>query len=360
MTAMATLADVAQRAQVSKTTASRVLNGLAERYRITSATVKLVEDAAKALGYRPSYAARALTRGRTDNIGVLLGFRALASPAVQTFVGAVLGGINEIVRPSGRHVVLTSERERFETLGGLAINPSDRFDALIAFGYVLSPEFTAIDLEHLDAPLVVVGEPPVPTRRPAVFLDAEPGLEAAVDHLRERGHTSIAWVSLAHSIHDVDARPREDSQARARMVSRLCAARGMTCVVVSAGISAPIHQLGRDRALTALMESLAPIIAGLHGVTALCCYNDLVAHAAIRLLRRLGRPVPEDMAVIGFDNLFADLADPPLTTVDHCLAEMGRRAAALALQMVDDPASRTGLAGHRELVPARLVVREST
>lgn len=357
---MATLADVAQRAQVSKTTASRVLNGLAERYRITSATVALVEEAAKALGYRPSYAARALTRGRTDNIGVLLGFRALASPAVQTFVGAVLGGINEVVRPTGRHVVLTSERERFETLGGLAAHPSDRFDALIAFGYVLSPEFTAVDLEHLDAPLVVVGDPPVPTRRPVVLLDADPGLEAAVDHLRDRGHTRIAWVSLAHSIHGADVRPREDSQARARTVSRLCAARGMTCVVVSAGISAPVYQLGRERALTALMDSLAPILAGLKGVTALCCYNDLVAHAAIRLLRRMGRPVPEDMAVVGFDNLFADLADPPLTSIDHRLAEMGRCAATLALRMVDEAGARDALAGHRDLIPAQLVVRESS
>lgn len=355
---MATLAEVARRAQVSKTTASRVLNGLAPRYRITPATVALVEAAARELGYRPSYAARALTRGRTDSLGVMISPGGLLNPANQAFMATVLGGIQRAAQKHHRHVVLTDHGERFTAGAG---EPDGRFDGLIAFGYAMGPDITRVDLETLATPLVLIGEPGRPSRRPTVVLDPEPGLAAAVAHLYELGHRSMAWVSLARPAAEQTGRTTpEDAQWRARCVARHANALGMTCSVISAGISQPLGTLTRDRILTELAAAVAPALTGIRAVTAICCYNDLVAAAVIRAAHSIGRRVPHDLSVIGFDNLGADVVDPPLTTIDHRLADMGERATDLLVAMIDDRAEAERGLGRREEIPATLVVRAST
>lgn len=355
---MATLAEVARRAQVSKTTASRVLNGLAPRYRITPATVALVEAAARELGYRPSYAARALTRGRTDSIGVMVSPGGLLNPANQGFMATVLGGIHRAALKHGRHVVLTDHGERFAAGAG---EPDGRFDGVIAFGYAMGPDITRVDLETLATPLVLIGEPGRPSRRPTVVLDPEPGLAAAVAHLHELGHRSIAWVSLARPAAEQSGRSTpEDAQWRARCIARHADARGMTCAVISAGISQPIAALTRDCLITELATSVAPALTGLRTVTAICCYNDLVAAAVIRAARSIGRQVPHDLAVIGFDNLGADVVDPSLTTIDHRLADIGACALNRLIELIDDPTAAQRQLGRRETIPATLVVRAST
>lgn len=355
---MATLAEVARRAQVSKTTASRVLNGLGPRYRITPATVALVEAAARELGYRPSYAARALTRGRTDNIGVMINPVGLLHLAHQGFMATVLGGIHRAARKHSRHVVLTDHGERFAAGAG---EPDGRFDGLIAFGYALGPDVTRVDLETLATPLVLIGEPGRPSRRPAVVLDPEPGLIAAVAHLYELGHRSIAWVSLARPAAEQSGRSTpEDAQWRARCLARHADALGMTCSVISAGLSQSRDVLTRDCIIAELTAAVAPALTGLRTVTAICCYNDLVAAAVIRAARSIGRHVPHDLAIIGFDDRGADVIDPPLTTIDHRLADMGSRALDMLIELIDDPTAAQRWMGQRETLPATLVVRGST
>ncbi len=355
---MATLADVARRAQVSKTTVSRVLNGLAPRYRITPATVALVEAAAQALGYRPSYAARALTRGRTDDICVMISPGGLLHPTQQGFMATVLGGIYRAAQKHHRHVVLADHGERFALDAG---EPDRRFDGLIAFGYALGPDITRVDLETLATPLVIIGEPVRPSRRPAVVLDPEPGLAVAVAHLFALGHRSIAWVSLARQAAEQSGRSTsEDAQWRARCVAQHAAVLGMTCSVISAGISQPLAALTRDGIIAELAAAVAPALTGIRTVTAVCCYNDMVAAAVIRAAHSIGRRVPHDLSVIGFDNLGADVIDPPLTTIDHRLADIGGSAFDLLIASIDDPTAAERMIGHREAIPATLVVRSST
>jgi DNA-binding LacI/PurR family transcriptional regulator len=171
----------------------------------------------------------------------------------------------------------------------------------------------------------------------------------------------MAWISLARPSIEQARRPTpDDSQIRARIASRYAALHGMTCVVISAGLATAMHSVTRDEAIAGLAAALMPGLSSASDTTAFCCYNDLVAQAVVRVLRERGRRIPQDAAVIGFDNLFADLIDPPLTTIDHCLDEMGRRAAVLALRMIDDPGARASMVGHREVIPARLVLRKSS
>lgn len=355
---MPTLADVARQAQVSKTTASRVLNGLAGRYRITPATVALVEAAARTLGYRPSYAARALTRGRTDSIGVMIHPAGLVNTATQPFMATLLGGIQRIAQAAGRHVVLTDHGERFRAT---ADEPDGRFDGLIALGYVLQPDVVGVDMETMPTPLVLIGEPAQPTRRPVVVLDPEPGLGAAVAHLAGLGHRSIAWVSLARPVEEQSGRiTPEDPQWRARCVTQQAAALGLTCAVISAGVTGTLRRMPRDQIISELTAALAPALVGITSVTAVCCYNDLVAAAVMRAARSIGRRIPEDLSVIGFDDLGADVAEPPLTTVDHRLDLMGARATEILLELIDEPAAASRWSGRQERIPAALVVRHST
>jgi DNA-binding LacI/PurR family transcriptional regulator len=179
--------------------------------------------------------------------------------------------------------------------------------------------------------------------------------------LAELGHRNIAWISLARSVHDYAGNPSpEDATWRARCLVNLAAQEDMNCSVISAGLAKPFWQMTREQVIADLSIALRPALVGLHGVTALCCYNDLVALAVLRILRERKVAVPDDVSVIGFDNQLSDIADPALTTIDHCLVDIGRRAGEIAMDYINDPSAPDRYRSHRENVPARLVIRGST
>jgi DNA-binding LacI/PurR family transcriptional regulator len=94
--------------------------------------------------------------------------------------------------------------------------------------------------------------------------------------------------------------------------------------------------------------------------TGIVCYNDLCAIGVLRALRKAGIRVPEDVSVVGFDDLQACMADPKLTTIDHCLIRIGSRATELVLEMSQDDESFRRLRGVREVIEPELILREST
>ena len=112
-----------------------------------------------------------------------------------------------------------------------------------------------------------------------------------------------------------------------------------------------------DAAEAALAEHLCNTSRTFTGVV---CYNDVTAIGACGALLASGLRIPDDVSVIGFDNVEAPLANPRLTTVSHRLDEMGRRATEMVLELVDDPTAVTRLRGHREILCPELVVRKST
>ena len=99
---------------------------------------------------------------------------------------------------------------------------------------------------------------------------------------------------------------------------------------------------------------------GRHSFTAVVCYSERTAFGAYAAAHRAGMRIPEDLSVVGFDDLHAHMAHPKMTVVSHMLAEAGRRAAAIAIEIAADPKKRKSYTAYRELLPSELIVRSST
>ncbi|HEX5692737.1 MAG TPA: substrate-binding domain-containing protein [Roseiflexaceae bacterium] len=324
-----TIHDIARAAGVSPSTVSRVLNSTTPVAEDKRAAVLAAIDE---LNYRPNAAAQGLASGRSMTIGVVT--QSVGSP----FYTAILRGIEQGLQTSGYQLLFASgnwrmheERKAVEALTGR------RVDALIVMGGRLPDE----QLRQVAAqvPLVVIGQNVAGLEAHCLRVDNVRGAYQATRHLLDLGHRRIAHITgdLSHA----DAIERRDGYAQA---------------LADAGIAVDpqlivegtfVEQSGL-LALEALISRAMPF-------TALFAANDQMAYGARLALYRRGIRVPEDLSLIGFDDLFGSAyTTPPLTTVRQPMDEVGRAAARAALQLL------AGQPLAPQIFPAELVVREST
>ncbi|MEJ5944106.1 LacI family DNA-binding transcriptional regulator [Pseudokineococcus basanitobsidens] len=323
------MSDVAREVGVSAQTVSRVSNGMPG---VGEPTRQVVLEAMQRLGYRPNSAARALKSGRFRTLGVLL-FTLATTGNVRTLDGvlssAAAAGYGITVVPVQSHTQ-AEVRGAFTRLTELAV------DAVVVVMEVQLLDTMTVLLPP-GVPVVVV-DSNAADRYPVVDTDQADGARQAVRHLLTLGHRTVWHV----------AGP-QDSFAAARRADAWSAA------LVEAGRSVPPVLVG-DWTSSSGYEA-GRRLAAEPGCTAVFSANDQMALGVLRALREAGRRVPEDVSVVGFDDL-PDVGDysPPLTSVHQDFAEVGRRCVELALRQVDEGATAPG----RTLVPTRLVVRAST
>ena len=312
-----TSVDVARRAGVSQSTVSLVLSGKAAG-RISARTEEAVRTAAQELGYRPNVAARALRTGVARSV-------ALVVPDITNpFFGRVLRGAQRAAQRAGYTVVLVdlgNDRAWEEaSLQALLAGPAD---GLLLFEVDLPPGAAehAIQIEMC------------PGRLPVVRLDVENGVDLALDHLLELGHTRIAHLASSFATPTFDLR-------RDRMRARL----GHDPPTAKA----PFTFDGAAQAAGPLLDEL--------NFTAIFCDDDILAGGVYMAARERGIGIPEELSVIGFDDLdFARVLAPPLTTVAIDAEGLGAAAfGALARDLAGETVER------EQVMPVRLEVREST
>ena len=309
--------DVARRAGVSQSTVSLVLSGKA-RGRISARTEEAVRAAATELGYRPNVAARALRTGVARSV-------ALVVPDITNpFFGRVLRGAQRSAQEAGYTVVLVDigNNRAWEaaSLEALLAGPAD---GLLLFEADLPPGTS----EHAIQIEMCAGK-----GFPVVRLDVEAGVDYALDHLHELGHTKIGHLASNFNAPTFDLR-------RDRMAARL----GGT----PPSAHAPFTFEGAKEAARGLLDA---------DVTAVFCDDDILAGGMYMAARERGVRIPEDLSVVGFDDLdFARVLAPPLTTVVVDAEALGATAFSALAQ---------DLAGHRppdeQVMPVSLKVREST
>ncbi|WP_329361785.1 LacI family DNA-binding transcriptional regulator [Streptomyces sp. NBC_01483] len=313
-----TINDVARSAGVSRQTVSRALN---DKDEIDGSTKQRVLDAARELGYRPSRFARGLVRQDTTTIGLVI------PDLLNPFFTEVAASALEAARALGWHVVVYDTADRpEEELGTLQVIAS-QVDAVV--GYFSCSE-DELELFTRGLPVVLIGREHHSARFSSIRIDGEEGVQAAVAYLVAAGHERIGMLD-----HDRRAEP----SIRREWFTTAAAACGIDAgMVVGAGQSAD----GGGAALKTLLTAHPD-------VTAVFTFNDIIAIGVLREARRLGRSVPRDLAVIGFDGLqFGTLVEPPLTSV----ALDTRKLGALAIDQV----ARL-LTGANPLGPDDLVVR---
>ncbi len=329
----ATIRDVAERAKVSVASVSRVLTGAGV---VAEPTRLRVLEAVEALSYVPHSGARSLSTNRTDTVGVIL------PDLFGEFFSELIRGMDVAARAAGLHLIVSSSHDDASDAAAAIRSMRGRVDGLI----VLSPHLDAANLAANLAgrlPVLLMNGGNNEAGRPSIVVDNIGGARTAVEHLLSLGHRRITHIGGPQG--NLEARDRQAGYAEAMRAA------GCTPTVVAGNFTqASGHQAMRDL----LAEGVRPeaVFAG----------NDMMAVGALLAMQEAGVRVPDDVAVVGFDDVpIAGLVRPALTTLRIEIAETGRRAVERLVTLIaaaarpDDPS-----ADACEIITPRLVVRQST
>jgi LacI family transcriptional regulator len=336
-----TLADVARAAGVSKTTASLALNGKRVE-KIPATTRDRVLAAAGALQFRPHGVARALVHRRADVLGVVCTLNPFVEMSHHAFEQALLSAVFYHSLEHGYNPMIYGVPAESTEVTGFMRYADGRSDAFILL--YPPPESSLLAFLHAcDIPAVALccRDPNGYSRW--VDSDNEAGIRAALEHLIELGHRRIAYFIGPEVEDNVHSRV---TAFRATLRENGLAVREDWIVPYTWDSATTEQTLDR-----LLRSDPAP--------TALLTWNDFVAEEVYKALRQLDRRVPEDISIVGFDDMpSARTAIPPLTTVRQDVVRMGRASVELALQAFREPESTEEI---RHIVcPISLVVRQST
>ncbi|MFJ2114641.1 MULTISPECIES: LacI family DNA-binding transcriptional regulator [unclassified Streptomyces] len=334
-----TLEEVAARAGVGRGTVSRVINGSP---RVSEQTRAAVERAVVELGYVPNRAARALAANRADAIALVVPEpeeRFFAEP----YFSGIVSGVGEALADTGMQLLLTfagGPRERRRLAQYLAAHRADGALLVSVRADDPLPEL----LTRTGLPTVISGPRSASEPLPSVDSDNTAGAGAAVAHLLSRGRRSIATITGRPEVYG--AACRLDGYHRALAAAGHAPDPGLVAV-------GDFTEDGGRRAM-------AELLARRPGLDAVFAASDVMAAGARQTLRAAGRRIPDDVALVGFDDsAVARHMDPPLTSVRQPIEEMGRAMAGLVLSRITAGGSALPVP-ERIVLPTELVVRDSS
>jgi DNA-binding LacI/PurR family transcriptional regulator len=329
----ASLKDVALLAGVSMKTVSNVVNDYPF---VTPQTREKVRQAIDALDYRPNLSARLLRGGRT-------GLIALAVPEISMpYFAELAEAVVQQAKTHGWTVLIDQTRGDRDT----ERNVAEGIKSHLVDGLIVSPlTLTAADIENRRAttPLVLLGERLTNAPVDHVTIDNVAGARTATEHLLGLGRTRVAAVG---------SQPRVAGGTSALRLKGYRQALRRAGVPYDKALVAPVtdyHRVDGARAMQALLDGPRP--------DAVFCFNDTLALGAVRTLLSKGYRVPDDVAVVGFDDIDeADFSTPTLTTVAPDKAQI----AELALGLLDRRIAHSDAGPREATANFTLVVREST
>ena len=332
-----TMRDIANLAGVSQSTVSRVLNDVATRVPITEDTRSRVTEAARQLGYRPNPLARGLRGAPTMLLGAVV--RDITDP----FFAGAIEALSEAARSRGYNVVLGHAHSRADEAIVLTnVLETRHCDAIVLLGDMQDQPRLLEDLRDSSVPVIALWQGSNPLDVPTVDVDNRAGVVTGLEHLVGLGHSRIAFVS-ARLLGDI----REREAAFVEFM------RDRFGGVPDGYIrQVPNTPTGGEIAATALLELDPP-------PTAILTSTDTLAIGVLHAASTLGRVVPDDLSVVGFDDiLFASHTIPALTTLRMPTADIVREGMELAVDAARDP--RQPQAPTVKVIAPSLIVRQST
>ena len=322
--------DIAKRLGVSPSTVSR---GLQDHPRIGKKTKAKIRQLAKEMGYIPSDVARSLSESKTRTIGMVM------TTVSDLFVGKVVEGVEECAIEAGYNVFLNThkndpQRER----AVLEAFQRRRVDGLIALTSHIFDHYPQF-IDQFDIPVVIINDQHVSDKLHTVSVDDGAGAKLAVEHLIALGHRRIGYVGVGN-------RPKSNPY-------RL---QGYQSALQRAGItsdSALIVDSHLEDHAERGKASLKRLLAA--GATAVFCYNDMIALGLLSACSQHGLLVPDDLSVIGFDNIsISAYTIPPLTTIHQPRFKLGQLAMRMMLELIN------GQTPDNQRLLAELIIRQST
>jgi len=346
--ARVTLQTIADRLGVSRMTVS---NAFSRPDQLSAELRERVLATAQELGYvGPDPAGRALARGTTGAVGVLLTDSLQYSFADEVATNFMRAVVDELA-PTGLALTLLTSHDRDDVV------PARDLALDGALVYSCRPDSSARDwLLRRRLPVVFVDQDPVPGIT-SINVDDRGGARAAAQHLVDLGHRRVAIITLAVGERggpvDDPLEAAVGHPQRQRMLGWLDAleAAGVHPTVVQA--SANTDDDAIDAARSVLLARPRP--------TAVLCFSDVLGLGVLTVAEELGLAVPGDLSVAGFDDSpVARRSRPPLTTVRQDVASKGRLAADALLKAIDHRRSGTKAPVRHRTIPTELVVRQST
>lgn len=308
-----TIKDVAKRANVSIATVSRIVNnqtGYSEK------TKKKVLEAIEELGYQPNAVARGLINRRTHTIGVL--FPKLSS----TFVTDLLSGIEKATHEAGSSLIVChTESNGEKTMKYLQLLNEKRIDGIIFTSAPLIDEYYQY-ISKMNVPLVLLSTESYAYNVPYVKVNDRHAAYTATQYLIKQGHKNIGMIS-GNKDDLIAGRPRIDGFISALQDHNL--PYDEQKIVTNQGFS-----------FSDGLGSLKTLLDQSPDITAIFAASDELAMGAISAAYQLGIKVPDELSIIGYDNLsIAEMAIPPLTSVAQPLTEMGEVAANMLFEILN-------------------------
>ncbi|MDX1617644.1 MAG: LacI family DNA-binding transcriptional regulator [Balneolaceae bacterium] len=332
---MSTLKEVAKKADVSITTVSRVIN---KSDKVNVDTRERVQKAMRSLGYQPNRVAQRLrgSRGRSKLLGLII-------PDIQNqFYSNIVRGIEDVSYGNDYAVILCNSDEnpskeqfylevlRSESVDGVILPPIHQYGKMVD------------GMIEADIPLVCVDRKLARESVDTVVVNNRKGAHSAVSHLIDLGHTDIAIISSSPQFSSFQERQAGYEQALSD--------HGIE-------VNESLIRQGDPRSSRNAKQLTTTLLRGEPVPTALFITNNLMTLGALEAINEMGLRIPEDISIIGFDDMpWASATSPPLTVVRQPGYEMGRRAAELFFQRIADP-DREPV---QVMMETNLIIRQST
>jgi DNA-binding LacI/PurR family transcriptional regulator len=323
--------DIARAARVSHPTVSRAIR---HSPLVKPETAERIREIADRMGYRPNAVARALVTRKTGTIGVVV--TTIADP----FIGEVVSGIEEAANEHGYSVILAnSNADPAREINVVQSFQERHVDGILVAASRVGALYVPM-LNRLKVPIVLINNQHPEEFVDSVMIDNVASSLRAVQYLIQLGHRRIAYMGDQYGL-------QSDTE---RFTGYREALHHANCPLSAELI---VRADGKPEGGGFAMDKLLSLPVP---PTAVFCYNDMSAIGALSRIRARGLRVPQDISLIGFDDLFiASYTDPPLTTVRQPKRAMGRIATEILLKLLDDPQYEANMK-----MKGELIVREST
>lgn len=329
-----TIQDVAKKAGVSTTTVSRVMNN---NYPVKKETRIKVESAIKKLNFRPNILARGLIHKKSNTIGVIV-------PSITNlFFPTVVKAIEAILREQGYFIYLcNTDNKEDEEIGYINSLQDRQVDGII----VIDPQTKNMksglyEKISKEIPLVFINGYNKDVNCNFVINDEESGAIEAMRYLIKSGHKKIAFIrgqkSYSYDLKEIVYKNILNDSVYKKIIN--------------------IGEGNKDSTVDHTMEIIQRFLLTENRPSAFFCCNDLMALGVINACKKIGLDVPEDMSIIGFDNIITSrLVEPKLTTVDQNMYDLGVNAANMLLKNIENE----NVDIQRKILTPQLIIRQST
>ncbi len=337
-----TLGDVAAKAGCSKAVVSTVLNNAKGRTIVSAKMRKHVELCAKELGYVKNFMASNLSKQESFAVGISI-WGKNANSYDNGFWNPIIGGAEVALAEQEKSLILIGEgydENSFENSRSYQYLQSNRIGALI----ISLEAYWFEEYDKIKANIVWIMQ----ERRgqhPTIIYDPNPGINEALNYLKEFGHKDIFWFGKGND---------PESISREATVKEMAAEKGMILSVFN-------HSFGRSGVKKDIIEYIEDYKKAISSAlidtpaTAALCYNENIASAVYGTLHEQGKLIPKDFSIIAFDDIFAYTFYPALTVISHELAQIGAEAAKIAVELENDKTAYDRFRGFRKSIPGKLI-----